>query len=176
MLAPVGLRPVADKEVTVSRRAWNLPVVVALLAICIGAPAYPQGNIDAGKTPAQIFSSTCTACHRRPQELKRSSASFLRQHYTTGSEEASAMASYLAGVGSDPRAVEQRGKDRGKGLEKQAPGKATPGQQQAQSPGQPQTKGRQPAKSANIAARQPDPQPEMPEPVANAPVLEPFEE
>ena len=161
-----------------SRRAWNLPAVVGLLAICIGAPAYPQGNIDAGKTPAQIFSSTCTACHRRPQELKRTSVGFLRQHYTTGTEEASAMASYLAGVGSDPRAVEQRGKDRGKGPQQQERAKAAPGQQQAQSPGQPQAKGRraEPAKSANVAARQPDHQPETPEPVASAPALEPFEE
>ena len=35
-----------------------------------------------------------------PQELRRPSASFLRQHYTTGSTEASAMAAYLAAVGS----------------------------------------------------------------------------
>src|SRR5688572_23775475 len=98
------------KEVTLSRRAWNLPGVVGLLAICIAAPAQPQGNIDAGKTPAQMFSSTCTACHRRPQELKRASAGFLRQHYMPSAEEAAAMASYLASVGSDPRAVKDRGK------------------------------------------------------------------
>ena len=165
-----------------SRRSWNLPGVVGLLALCVAVPAHPQGNIDAGKSPSQIFSSTCSACHRRPQELKRTSASFLRQHYTTGSEEATAMASYLSGVGSDPRAVEQRNKDRAKGTQPQP--KATPGAQQAQSPSQQaqsqaqaQAKGRRPeqSKTANVAARQSDPAPETPE-VASAPVLEPFEE
>jgi len=37
-----------------------------------------QGNIDAGKTPAQIFGDTCSACHRSARDLRRASASFLR--------------------------------------------------------------------------------------------------
>jgi hypothetical protein len=82
--------------------------IAALVAALIAAPAGAQDNIDAGKTPAQIFSDTCSACHRRPQELRRASAGFLRQHYTPGSAEAAAMASYLAKVGSDSRALEQR--------------------------------------------------------------------
>jgi hypothetical protein len=146
---------------------------VGLLAICIAAPAQPQGNIDAGKTPAQMFSSTCTACHRRPQELKRASAGFLRQHYMPSAEEAAAMASYLASVGSDPRAVKDRGKP------PQPPAKAAPQTQtqtQAQAQAPAQTKGRkagEPAKAAN--AKQAEPAPEATE-QARAPVLEPFEE
>jgi organic hydroperoxide reductase OsmC/OhrA len=152
----------------VARRAWNLPGVVGLLAVCIAAPASPQGNIDAGKTPAQLFSSTCTACHRRPQELKRSSAGFLRQHYMSSSEEAAAMASYLAGVGSDPRAVKDRGKDRGKPQQPTA---------KAQAQAQAQSKGKRPTEPAKAAKQQPEPEPapEAPE-VARAPALEPFEE
>jgi len=71
-------------------------------------PAQAQSNLDAGKSAAQIFSATCNACHRSPRELKQSSAGFLREHYTTGPREAAAMAAYLASIGSDPRAVQQR--------------------------------------------------------------------
>ncbi|MGZ3286466.1 MAG: hypothetical protein ACXU87_00390, partial [Xanthobacteraceae bacterium] len=61
-----------------------------------------------GKSAAQIFSGTCNACHRSPRELKQTNAGFLREHYTTGPREAAAMAAYLASIGSDPRAVQQR--------------------------------------------------------------------
>jgi len=84
--------------------------MVHLLAACtIGSAAFllasecqAQGNIDRGKTPAQAFADTCAACHRSPRALKRSSAAFLRQHYSVSSAEASAMAAYLAGFPSEP--------------------------------------------------------------------------
>jgi hypothetical protein len=80
-----------------------------LLAACtIGSAALllafecqAQGNIDRGKTPAQAFADTCAACHRNPRALKRTSAAFLRQHYSVSSAEASAMAVYLAGFPSE---------------------------------------------------------------------------
>jgi hypothetical protein len=84
--------------------SWVLGVAVGIAAV----DACAQSNLDAGKSPAQIFSDTCNACHRSPRELKPSSAGFLREHYTTGGREAAAMAAYLASVGSDPRAVQQR--------------------------------------------------------------------
>src|SRR5262249_59057447 len=65
-------------------------------------------NLDAGKSAAQIFADTCNACHRSPREIRPTSAAFLREHYTTGGREAAAMAAYLASVGSDSRAVQQR--------------------------------------------------------------------
>jgi hypothetical protein len=72
-------------------------------------PAQAQStNIDAGKSAAQIFADTCNACHRSPRQLRPTSAGFLRDHYTTGMREAAAMAAYLASMGSDPRAVQQR--------------------------------------------------------------------
>jgi hypothetical protein len=153
----------------VSRARLGAHWIAGLLAICIAGPAGAQGNLDAGKTPAQIFADTCSACHRRPQELKRASAGFLRQHYTPGSAEAAAMASYLARVGSDPRAVEQR-RERAKAQAER--GKA------AQVPG----KGRRTAetsKAKTAAAKPPDPPPEPPAERAPPPpkvVLEPFEE
>jgi hypothetical protein len=82
--------------------SWTVACLAAALQI---SAADAQGNIDAGKTPAQIFGDTCAGCHRSARELRRASASFLRSHYTAGSDEASAMANYLAGVGGggEPR-------------------------------------------------------------------------
>src|SRR5215468_7694140 len=81
------------------------------MAVLMASAALPQGNIDAGKSPAQMFADTCSNCHRRPSELKRgASASFLRQHYTPGAPEAAAMASYLAGVPADPRGGKEKAK------------------------------------------------------------------
>jgi hypothetical protein len=86
--------------------SWTVACTMACLAAASLqiSVADAQGNIDAGKTPAQIFGDTCAGCHRSARELRRASASFLRSHYTAGSDEASAMANYLAGVGgNEPR-------------------------------------------------------------------------
>jgi hypothetical protein len=84
--------------------SWAIGMV---LSAC-GVSAQAQSNLDAGKSPAQIFSDTCNACHRSPREIKRTTPAFLREHYTTGMREATTMAAYLASAGSDPRAVQQR--------------------------------------------------------------------
>jgi hypothetical protein len=81
--------------------------VIGVAVSGAGAAAHAQ-NLDAGKSPAQIFSDTCNACHRSPRELKQTTPGFMRDHYTTGGRQAAAMAAYLASVGSDPLAVQQR--------------------------------------------------------------------
>jgi hypothetical protein len=97
-----------EREIIVSRLRRFSPWLVALVAAAPLAPAGAQ-NLDAGKPASQIFSEVCANCHRSPRELKSSAgASFLREHYTTGSEMASTMAAYLAGAGgSDSRAGPQ---------------------------------------------------------------------
>ncbi|HEY2245898.1 MAG TPA: hypothetical protein VGH70_00490 [Bradyrhizobium sp.] len=62
-------------------------------------------NLEAGKTPAQIFAGTCNACHKAPRGLLKSVpasslSSFLRQHYTTSPEMAGVLASYLISNGA----------------------------------------------------------------------------
>ena len=90
-------------------RVSQISVWLVVAALSVAAlPAHAQSNLDAGKSAAQIFSGTCNACHRSPRELKQTNAGFLREHYTTGPREAAAMAAYLASIGSDPRAVQQR--------------------------------------------------------------------
>jgi hypothetical protein len=85
-----------------------LPLVIGGAAVAAAFSAQAQSNLYAGKSSAQIFAATCNACHRSPRELKPTNAGYLRQHYTTGAQEAAAMAAYLAEIGSDPRAVQQR--------------------------------------------------------------------
>src|SRR6516164_8198894 len=96
------------EDSAVARVALLVPWVVAAAALTADAQAQAQANLDAGKSAAQIFADTCNACHRSPREIRPTSAAFLREHYTTGAREAAAMAAYLASVGSDTRAVQQR--------------------------------------------------------------------
>lgn len=101
-------RPTGDGGAGLSK-ARQFIISVLGMAVAAGAmPVLAQSNLDAGKSPAQIFADTCNACHRSPREIKPAGAGFLRQHYTTGGREAAAMAAYLAAIGSDPRAVQQR--------------------------------------------------------------------
>ena len=150
----------------------SAPLILGLLAILVAAQsAQPQGNIDAGKTPAQMFSDTCATCHRRPQELKRgASAGFLRQHYMSGAQEAAAMAAYLASVPGDPRAGKDRGKDKQE--------KAKLQQQAQEKTKQPPPKGKRPPDLSKAPADAPEPPPEPGQRAEAPPVpkLEPFEE
>src|SRR6516165_4169232 len=77
---------------------------IGLLALLAPFAAAEAQNLDAGKSAAQIFAEACSGCHRSPREVRgNASASFLREHYTTGGDMASTMAAYLAGSGADPR-------------------------------------------------------------------------
>ncbi len=151
------------------------PWITGVLAVLVAGSALPQGNIDAGKSPAQMFADTCSNCHRRPSELKRgASASFLRQHYTPGSQEAAAMAGYLASI---PAAGKEKAKPQDRDKAKV--------QQQAQERPQERPKGAQPAQQQAPKGKRPElaksePQPEAPAETrveaATVPKLEPFEE
>ena len=88
------------------------PALLRVFWLCVTAVAFAsdadaQGDLDAGKTGAQLFASHCNACHRSPQGLAKQTiglTSFLRQHYTTNSTHAAALAEYVSAAGPDPRA------------------------------------------------------------------------
>jgi hypothetical protein len=90
-------------------RALSSATVMLLIGCLTAGVARAVENLDAGKSPSQIFSNTCSACHKSPRGLLKSvSASslpgFLRQHYTTGTDMASVLSSYLISNGAaDPR-------------------------------------------------------------------------
>src|ERR1700759_2750117 len=84
-----------------------IPATGMLLVGCLAAErASAQApNLEAGKTPSQIFAGTCNACHKAPRGLLKSVpaaslSSFLRQHYTTSPEMAGVLASYLISNGA----------------------------------------------------------------------------
>jgi len=104
-----------------------------------GAPAEAQ-DLTAGRTPAQLFASGCTACHKSPQGLAKGQSSgslsgFLRQHYTSKPEMADALAGYLAAAGNAPAPVGRAGRAAAQGQEPPgAPGAQPPGRARAAVP------------------------------------------
>jgi len=88
-----------------SSRALSLATVMLLIGCCTAEWAQAQENLEAGKSPSQIFAGTCTACHKSPRGLLKtvapgSLAGFLREHYTTSSAMAGVLATYLVSNGA----------------------------------------------------------------------------
>ena len=97
-------------------------LILATVMLLIGGFAADQAlaqatNLEAGKSPSQIFAGTCNACHKSPRGLLKtvspgSLPGFLREHYTTSSDMASLLSSFLISngatdtryVGSQPKA------------------------------------------------------------------------
>jgi hypothetical protein len=96
-------------------RTLSLATVTLLIAGFPAVPALAQNqNLEAGKSPSQIFAGTCTACHKGPRGLLRtvspsSLQGFLRQHYTTSPDMASLLAGFLVsnGAADTRRAADQ---------------------------------------------------------------------
>jgi hypothetical protein len=85
-------------------RALSLATVMLLIGGFAAAPVRAQ-NLEAGKSPSQIFAGTCAACHKSPRGLLKtvgqgSLPGFLRQHYTTSGEMASVLSAYLVSSGA----------------------------------------------------------------------------
>lgn len=101
-------------------RALGLATVMLVTSSLAAERALAQAqNLEAGKSPSQIFAGTCTVCHKSPRGLLKTVApgslpGFLRQHYTTSSDMAGVLSSYLISNGAnDTRyaVTQQKGKD-----------------------------------------------------------------
>ncbi|WP_315755748.1 MULTISPECIES: hypothetical protein [unclassified Bradyrhizobium] len=98
-------------------RALNLATVVAVFCMGFAGAAVAQENLDAGKSPAQIYNGTCVVCHKSPRGLVKNTSAgslpgFLRQHYTTSPEMAGVLANYLIANGAaDARYTGHSAKD-----------------------------------------------------------------
>lgn len=118
---------------TVSSR--GIALIVGILALGLSGAAMAQENLDANKSPAQLFASDCMICHKTTQGLTRGKAasgleSFLREHYTASRESAAALAGYLRQTdrgplpdeakhkGSAKRGEHGKSADKGKSAEK----------------------------------------------------------
>ena len=78
---------------------------VTLLIGCFAVIPVQAQNLEAGKSPSQIFAGTCNACHKSPRGLLRtvpagSLPGFLRQHYTTSGDMASLLSAFLVSNGA----------------------------------------------------------------------------
>jgi hypothetical protein len=78
-----------------------LAFFIAMPALAISALA--QENIDAGKTPAQLYAADCAICHKTPNGMSKVGGmfgltNFLREHYTASRESAAAIAAYLVAL------------------------------------------------------------------------------
>jgi hypothetical protein len=76
--------------------------LAAVPALALTAGTGLAQDFTAGKTPAQLFASDCSACHRSPDGLGKkynagSLTGFLRAHYTTKQETAGSLAKYVMG-------------------------------------------------------------------------------
>jgi hypothetical protein len=151
-----------------------------VLTVLATSPAFPQGSIDAGKSPAQMFADTCSNCHRRPQELRRASASFLRQHYTPGAQEAAAMANYLAAIPAAKDRPKAEPKERAKAQAAHEPPERPSAQDrspQERPRAQPVTKSKRPELAKSPVSEPPADVPqEVRADTPPVPKLEPFEE
>jgi hypothetical protein len=86
---------------------------VAWLAVGVSAgwlvnSAAAQETLGRNKSPAQTFASDCAVCHKSPRGLAKSAGGlfgvegFLREHYTSSRESATALANYLRSQDSGP--------------------------------------------------------------------------
>ena len=86
-------------------RALSLATVTLVIGCLTAVAVRAVENLEAGKTPSQIFAGTCNACHKSPRGLLKtvpagSLPTFLRQHYTTSPEMAGVLASFLISNGA----------------------------------------------------------------------------
>lgn len=115
-------------------RALILAAVAFALG-CLGAIPATAQNLEAGKAPSQIFSSTCSLCHKSSRGLLKSVSpgslpGFLRQHYTTSTDMAAAMSAYVLSNGA-ANAAPGGGNLTKQGQEAKSGPKPEPGPEQA---------------------------------------------
>src|SRR5439155_1332211 len=137
-LAATGL-PVPSPQVNVSPFAVVKMIVPRRMGCLTAVAVRAVENLEAGKSPAQIFAGTCNACHKSPRGLLRSVPpsslpGFLRQHYTTSSDMASVLASYLVANGATD--TRSQGKEAKQGKDGAKEG-AKEGRQEARAPADP---------------------------------------
>ena len=110
-----------------SSRARFFAAVTLLISCLIGPVTWAQAqNLEAGKSPSQLFASACNVCHKSPRGLLKtvspgSLPDFLKEHYTTSSEMASQLATYLISNGASDSRQAKQGTDK-QGTDKQGQG------------------------------------------------------
>src|SRR5262249_53866343 len=111
---PNGLRRAAART-RGGGQVKEISIFVLGFVMAGASAAATAQDLTAGKTPEQLFRSDCAECHRSPSSVAgtrdaRALANFLREHYTTKSETAGALAAYVSSfAGGAGAAVHNRG-------------------------------------------------------------------
>jgi len=102
----------ADRDRRAAPRAMRqklrrVLMIGSMIMLFAGAPVRAE-NLDAGKSPARLFADSCATCHRGPRGLAKGRFRltlylFLQKHYSTSSESAWALSSYLESLDSPER-------------------------------------------------------------------------
>jgi mono/diheme cytochrome c family protein len=86
------------------RRGWLvLGAMVALIGTLLDVTGARAQNLDEGKSATRLFADSCATCHRSPRGLAKGRGrptlfAFLKEHYSTSSDTAGELASYLASL------------------------------------------------------------------------------
>jgi hypothetical protein len=104
------------------------------------AMAYAQTNLDQGKSASQLFANACAECHKAPHALAKGKsaatvAEFLGEHYTTGRDQAAALAAYVVS-GRDTVATPAPGRRPSAAAAAQRPGDAANANAKPRRPGE----------------------------------------
>src|ERR1700758_1722582 len=87
-------------------RTLRLAAVTLFIGtLAVSATLAQAQNLEAGKSPSQLFAGTCNACHKTPRGLLKTVSAgslpgFLRQHYTTSGDMAAQLSSFLIANGA----------------------------------------------------------------------------
>lgn len=89
------------------RMFWGRLAALAIVALAGSVSARAQ-NLDKGKSGPKLFADSCATCHRSARGLAKGRFRltlymFLKDHYSTGSDTAWELASYLASLDDAPR-------------------------------------------------------------------------
>src|SRR5690348_2975338 len=82
-------------------------LATGLALVALSGAANAQEDFDRGKSGAQLFASDCAICHKSAQTLHTDVgglfglSGFLKEHYTSSSQAASAIAAYVESVHRD---------------------------------------------------------------------------
>jgi hypothetical protein len=95
-----GLAKTDKRSGAVMNLARSVWLAIGFLALCGAGSAAAQGNLDEGKTAAQLFAADCANCHKSPQSVSSTRwlfglESFLTEHYTSSRQSAAILAAYL---------------------------------------------------------------------------------
>ena len=90
-----------------------LCIAFGIVAVLTGTAANAQ-NLDQGKPAPKLFADGCAPCHRSPRGLAKGRFKltlylFLKEHYASGPDSASELASYLVSVDSNQRGPSRAG-------------------------------------------------------------------